>query len=180
MEMKRCTRCKKLKDESKFGRDRRREDGLANWCKKCKSECSYHYYRTDGKHAKKYRRYEDSHRVADGVKQKRCPKCKRWKNESEFSRNRNRRDGLADACKKCELKRVRRYYGIDTGRLKKYYRYEQSHRIVKGVKEKRCRKCKKWKAESEFYRHRRNKDGLDVWCKECLRKAHKRHLTVRN
>lgn len=178
--MKRCSRCKKLKDESNFARERRCRDGLSSWCKKCRSEYNYWYNRTGGKHAKRYRSYEDSHRVVDGVKQKRCRKCKRWKDKSEFGKNRSQRDGLADACKKCERKRVRKYYGTGTGPVKRRYKYEQSHRIVKRVKEKRCRKCKKWKPESEFGKHRRSKDGLDVWCRNCLRKAHKQRLAERN
>ncbi|MCK4292149.1 MAG: type II toxin-antitoxin system RelE/ParE family toxin [Planctomycetes bacterium] len=178
--MKRCSRCKKLKDESKFARQRRGRDGLSSWCKKCRSEYSYWYYQTGGKHAKKYRSYEDSHRVVDGVKQKRCPKCKGWKDESEFGKGRSRRDGLADACRKCERKRVRKYYGTGPGCVKRHYKYEQTHRIVEGVKEKRCRKCSKWKPESEFSKHRYSKDGLDVWCKKCLRKAHKQRLAERN
>ena len=84
----------------------------------------------------------------------------------------------------CERNRIRKYYRAKKKYAKKYYRYEQSHRIVKGIKEKRCRKCKKWKAESEFYRHRRNKDGLEVWCKVCINKANrkyrKRRLTAKN
>ena len=55
--------------------------------------------------------------------------------------------------------------------MKKYYRYEQCHRVVEGVREKRCRKCGKWKAESEFYKKRKHKDGLANRCKECANKA---------
>ncbi|MBW8038838.1 MAG: hypothetical protein FVQ85_02430 [Planctomycetes bacterium] len=55
--------------------------------------------------------------------------------------------------------------------VKKYYKYQQIHRVVDGVKKKRCRRCSKWKAESMYYKRRRNKDGLYVWCKECANKA---------
>jgi hypothetical protein len=52
------------------------------------------------------------------------------------------------------------------------------------VKQKRCSKCKRWKAESDFYKRRRHKDGLAVWCKECSDKAtnkcHRRRTVVRN
>ena len=54
---------------------------------------------------------------------------------------------------------------------KKYYKYEETHQTFNGVKHKRCSKCKKWKAESEFYKKRQNKDGLAIWCKECANKA---------
>jgi len=55
--------------------------------------------------------------------------------------------------------------------MKKYLRYDERHRFVKGVKQKRCGKCRKWKVESDFYKKRRHKDGLAAWCKECSNKA---------
>jgi hypothetical protein len=55
--------------------------------------------------------------------------------------------------------------------LKTYYRYEECHRVVDGVKQKRCRRCKSWKTESEFYKNRSYKDGLQVPCKACSDKA---------
>ena len=58
--------------------------------------------------------------------------------------------------------------------LKKKFRYEESHRVVSGVKQKRCSGCKQWKAENMFYRARCRKDRLAVWCKECAYKANKR------
>jgi hypothetical protein len=39
------------------------------------------------------------------------------------------------------------------------------------VRQKRCRRCKKWKPESDYYKKRKHKDGLAVWCKECADKA---------
>ena len=69
--------------------------------------------------------------------------------------------------------------------FKKTLGYEESHRVVGGVKQKRCSRCKRWKAESEFYRLRRRRDGLALWCKECTNKANKRfhnkrRLAVKN
>jgi hypothetical protein len=43
------------------------------------------------------------------------------------------------------------------------------------VKQKRCRRCKSWKAESEFYKKQQCKDGLEERCKECSYKARKFH-----
>jgi len=34
---------------------------------------------------------------------------------------------------------------------------------------KRCSKCKQHKDESEFSKHKRRKDGLNDWCKPCMR-----------
>ena len=120
-----------------------------------------------GKVKKKYYRYEQSHRVVDGVKEKRCRRCKKWKPESKFSKMRTSKDGLNLYCKECS----RRYYRQDKKGARKNYSYEQSHRVVDGVKEKRCRKCSKWKAESKFYKNRNANDRLNSWCKECGIKA---------
>jgi hypothetical protein len=49
----------------------------------------------------------------------------------------------------------------------KLTKYELRHRVVGGVKQKRCNKCNKWKAESDFYKKRINKDGLAYLCKKC-------------
>lgn len=115
---------------------------------------------------------------------KRCTNCKKLKDESEFYKNRTGKDGLAAECKNCQRARGRQYYKRHRRDLKRYYSYEQSHRVVDGVKEKRCRRCKMWKAEGKFYKKQRNKDGLADWCKECAdkatNKARKRRLAVRN
>ncbi len=115
---------------------------------------------------------------------KHCTKCRKQKDESEFSKNRNNKDGLRFWCKKCEREYKRRYYKKNRGPAK-YLRYEKRHRVVDGVKQKRCSRCKKWKAEREFYKDRVRKDGLKFRCKECSKKANrnyhkKRQKAVRN
>lgn len=52
-------------------------------------------------------RYEDYHRVADGVEQKLCRKCDEWKARSEFHKNASCKDGLATRCKACKTKAAR-------------------------------------------------------------------------
>ncbi|MHC4106224.1 MAG: hypothetical protein ACYSR9_14875, partial [Planctomycetota bacterium] len=52
---------------------------------------------------------------------------------------------------------------------KRRYSYEEKHRTVNGVKQKRCTKCEKWKKESEFGKHRTSKDGLRTRCRDCDR-----------
>ena len=48
---------------------------------------------------------------------------------------------------------------------------KQQHRTVKGVRQKLCRKCNKWKPESEFHKNSSSKDNLAVSCKICKNKA---------
>jgi len=35
--------------------------------------------------------------------------------------------------------------------------------------EKRCTRCRKKKAVTEFHKNARQKDGFQVWCKTCVR-----------
>ena len=113
-----------------------------------------------------------------------CSKCQKWKDESEFYKKQRQKDGLSYWCRKCEREYARERYRRAVGRSKKYLGFEQRHRLVDGVREKRCPKCKKWKLETQFYKRRRHKDGLAAWCKECADKAtnlcRKRRLAVRN
>jgi len=183
--MKQCTKCKKLKSKSEFSKNRNNKDGLSLLCKKCSREYSRRRYRKNRGTVKKYIRYEERHRTIDGVKQKRCTKCKKWKDESKFGKDRYGKDGLGYDCKDCVRAYMRERCKKEGKGLKTYYRYEECHRVVDGVKQKRCRRCKSWKTESDFYKVRINKDGLAGWCKECANKAtnksHKKQRTaVRN
>ncbi len=101
---------------------------------------------------------------------KRCCRCKQWKDRSKFSRNRCQKDGLKSYCKQCDRDYRCKIFGKG-GVLRKYFTYEERHRVVDGVKQKRCRRCKMWKAESEFYKKQKHKDGLAGWCKKCADKA---------
>ena len=65
--------------------------------------------------------------------------------------------------------------------LRKRFRYNERHRVVKGTKEKFCHKCRKWKDESQFYRNHSSKDGLAGWCRKCYGEVRrKRRLAVKN
>ena len=64
--------------------------------------------------------------------------------------------------------------------LRKRFRYDERHRVVKGSKEKLCRKYKKWKVENQFYRNRSSKDGLAGWCGECLSTVRKKRRLAAN
>ncbi|MHC4464229.1 MAG: hypothetical protein ACYS6W_09910 [Planctomycetota bacterium] len=107
--MKRCSKCKKLKDESEFSKRGSRKDVLRCWCKKCESQYSHKYYRRNRREVRKQRSYEEFHRIADGVKQKLCNKCKQWKPEDEFHKRRKSKDGLQWYCKVCLNEAAREY-----------------------------------------------------------------------
>ncbi len=101
------------------------------------------------------------------AKMKRCTNCKQRKDKNEFHKNAKARDGLTSWCKKCQNEYERKCYRKVRKVVREYYRYEESHRTINGVKQKRCTKCKKWKEESEFYKQPNSKAGLRYWCKKC-------------
>lgn len=51
---------------------------------------------------------EKDPRTVQDVKQKRCSACKKWKDETQFYRNRRSKDGLKSRCKKCSSKAVKK------------------------------------------------------------------------
>ncbi len=51
------------------------------------------------------------------------------------------------------------------------HRHEHGHRVVDDMRQKLCRKCGQWKAETEFHKNASRKDGLARWCKACRANA---------
>lgn len=53
---------------------------------------------------------DDRHRVVDGVSEKLCGNCGRWKPQDQYSKHASSKDGLANQCKQCraEAARLRR------------------------------------------------------------------------
>ncbi|HUT29619.1 MAG TPA: hypothetical protein VMX13_07500 [Sedimentisphaerales bacterium] len=174
VKLKRCTKCKKWKEESEFHKDRARRDGLRLYCKDCHAAYLRERYRKEGKAVRKCLRFEERHRIVRGVKEKQCCRCQQWKYESDFSRNRRLRDGLSCRCKECDNEQARKRLEHRKKDARRNVRYEDRHRVVNGVKEKLCTKCGEWKKESEYYRQRSSRDGLSVQCKRCSYKATKK------
>jgi len=166
---KRCTKCKRWKEESEFCKDRARKDGLKIYCKGCIKAYALKLCRKNrkGKEARVYLRFEDRHRVIRGFKENLCSRCKQWKYKSDFYKCRQSKDGLSLWCKECGRKRYERIRKAGRRNL----RYEDRHRVVNGVEQKYCRTCKRWKNESEFYKDRSQKDGVVDRCKKCSYKT---------
>jgi len=99
--MKTCSRCKKEKPVTEFGKCIKLKDGLKGACKKCSNKDS-----------------RDSKNRANGVKvpyiqklnskgkkvkpgYKECPKCLKEKVLSDFGKNKLSRDNLGFSCKSC-------------------------------------------------------------------------------
>jgi hypothetical protein len=102
--MKQCSKCKIQKDESEFSKNRKNKDGLRYYCKDCERAYTREHYEQKRGSAKKYNNYKDLHRVAGGVKQKQCGRCKKWKDENQYYKHSRHKDGLGVWCKECTNK----------------------------------------------------------------------------
>jgi hypothetical protein len=80
---------------------------------------------------------------------KKCSKCGIEKDESEFHKDKSRKNGLQPQCKKC--------------------RSTAKHKQASLCGMKRCSKCWIEKCESNFSKNKNSKDGLHAWCKECVK-----------
>jgi hypothetical protein len=99
-----------------------------------------------------------------------CPKCGETKRVSEFYKNKREKDGLNCYCKDCSKRRVKNY-----SQNNKKRNFEQGVRITK----KCCLKCGRTKNAGEFYRDINKKDGLNQWCKACIKQYNKEHKEKR-
>jgi len=162
-----CCRCKQWKDESLYYKNCVLKDGLSLSCTDCDKKNARKRFEHKGKGVRRYLRYEQRHRVVNGIKQKLCTKCRRWKKESAYYKNSSEKDDLSACCMNCTYKVANKSYEPKRKRVRRNLRYEDRHRVVKGVRQKFCRMCKRWKSEDEFYKNRLRKGGLDNRCKTC-------------
>lgn len=103
--MKKCTKCKKEKEETEFSKNKNFADGLNYWCKVCAYECS----------KKTFKRNQESNLTSYiPPLAKVCSKCKIEKSSDNFGKNTTTKDGLYTWCKEC-LNAGRRQQTVDNG-----------------------------------------------------------------
>lgn len=99
VESKECTKCGQVKLLSEFHKHKGGRDGLFSRCKSCGSEYD--------------RKYRQKMRQRINVlipDEKRCHRCGQTKAADEFSKHKERRDGLCPQCKSCSSEYGRKYY----------------------------------------------------------------------
>lgn len=100
---------------------------------------------------------------------KRCSRCKQYKDEKEFSKNKSRPDGLHSDCKECNRQydqnvvKVKRSKALETRRLVE----SEKRRLENEKTTKVCKTCGVEKDKSEFHKHKGAKDGLRADCRKC-------------
>jgi len=88
--MKWCWYCAEYHEISEFNKNKRREDGLQDECKRANKET------TLKRKAMKNKKKED-----DKILEKRCTNCDEVKSTDNFIRNISTIDGYSNLCKKC-------------------------------------------------------------------------------
>ena len=127
-----CSGCRIEKSLSEYYLNRGRSDGVQVYCKEC--------FRHPEQRIPREPKQTETH--------KRCPKCERWKEKSEF--HVSRYHGVVSYCRSCENKTDRRFLPFD-------------------ATEKRCTQCKLVKSLDAFH-HRSRRDGTHGYqpkCKAC-------------
>lgn len=102
---------------------------------------------------------------------KHCCSCGVVKADSEFSRDRHRRDGLKPYCKACS---------------KAQYKAAQARVVEANLLRtpdpsvtKHCHRCETVKPVAEFGKNRARADGLNVYCRECTKPLSRAHRLKR-
>ena len=123
-------------------------------------------------HGMKSRRTE--HRFQGALEEKHCSGCDEWKLLKEFSKNKQKWDGLRSRCKGCKniaAEKKRRKLDIKPMLL-------AEHRFQGTLEEKHCLVCDEWKVLKEFNKNKISWDGLTSRCKECAATAYKKKVST--
>jgi hypothetical protein len=102
--------------------------------------------------------WSDEKRQERDLIMKKCSKCGKLKKESDFPKDRTRKDGLHQRCKACKNAYSRQRYKTKQG---------ASKGKVENKNMKKCSGCGKLKPRSEYSKDRTKKDGLYHLCKVC-------------
>lgn len=116
--LKRCAKCKELKDETEFYRHSETKDGLNSKCKLCVSVYSREHYKNNKeKILRQRKRYAEQCKIANEkiilTGEKRCSRCGEIKSIKEFHLQNNKPSGLRSHCKRCRAETIQiKRYGI--------------------------------------------------------------------
>lgn len=123
---------------------------------------------------------EEPQPSSGGMAVKTCSKCGATKSRDEFYNNKSTKDGKQSSCKPCFNEQVkeskqRRKKEKDASKGKKPTKMTPES-VQKGLGggeldkvTKICPKCNIEKKGSDFGKHKNRPDGLQAWCKECLK-----------
>ena len=120
------------------------------------------------------------HKFIDGIEYKTCTNCLMDKLLTEYTKTKDNWDRLRPQCKKCYVKKTKQRNEKNRELLLEKRRNPKSHRldnvkkphiIINGIESKHCYRCKQYVSIDNFYKLRRNWDGLCDDCKDCNKKS---------
>lgn len=160
-DIKRCPGCGRELPTSAFKEDKRTQDGLSSYCSDCIKQ-------KRKKNTHKQEEAPGSEHTSGSMETKPCIRCGRVLPLSSFHIDKRQKDGHCIYCKDCRKEdgreRARRKY-------KQYLNFsspsdctEQEHGDTKV-----CPKCGKELPISEFYKKGSAKDGMQTYCKDCMK-----------
>lgn len=165
MTTKLCIKCNTEQDITLFERNNSRgKEGTRNVCRSCRKE-QYTQLRQKKSELIDY---------SDTTKSKKCVVCDKEHNILEYNRNKNKKDGYHDICKKC-----------DSIKRKEEYQERKNRIIITNITYKICYECKTNKEITKFKQTSRSKDGYfqicidcrpDNWTKEKQRESEKKYV----
>ena len=148
-----CFKCHEIKAVSEFHKCKSKKDGVNTMCK----ECNKQYYReNDGKERE---RQKKSIRVYDSdgnLISLECCKCHKVKVVSEFSKHKNKKDGVDTICKDCR----KEYYKQNTDKIKEY-NAEYYKQNADKIKEQNAEYYKQNADKKKEYQSEYNKQNAD-------------------
>jgi len=99
------------------------------------------------------------------VKNKKCNKCKIEKEVTEFSKDKQKKDGYRPSCKMCQKKKYKKPTSESRESLRKIgLKFLKDNPNYK----KTCSECKEILETSQFVCNYKSPDGLGYSCKPCL------------
>ncbi len=152
-----CRVCHQIKPLTEFPKDKASKIGYRNECKQCKQ-----------KRSKALQKKWEKERLErkDIPQEKKCNDCHQIKPISEFTKDKNSKDGLSHYCKYCKAKRHQNL--VLKWKEERSKRKEITH-------EKKCSRCQRILPVIRFGSNIRSKDGLSGMCKECHNKQSKEY-----
>lgn len=151
---KTCVMCKVELPISAFGQNKRKPDGKNAHCDTCRLKMRQKQVKKVATHLATNPTLPDK---------KCCLRCNKTKLLTEFAIWNMRKDGRSNECKVCTVERARQ---------RTAERLEARAKHPSALPEdKICVQCKLTKHISLFGEDRKMDNGLNIWCKECVRQC---------
>lgn len=97
-----------------------------------------------------------------------CPMCNTNLQNSDFYKDKSKKDGLSTYCKPCRRQKTRSYEKENKSKVESW-RSKRLEKVAKGWHKdsKVCSRCKTNKNHDEYSKNKGSITGLHVYCKKC-------------